>query len=767
MKKFLLFLVTIVISVNQVYACSYYPYGEDIRISLLKPNLVFPNDNIPFFYTSSQFYNEGVAAIDFDIYDSENVELWYAFLNKIVSKKDIYEGVYIDEVSELKNKNSSYPFVKHLNEIGRQDILEYLIFAKSCSYLNSWESDPWEREEKSLKLKRKKQMKNAMRLAKKSKDTEIQRRYAHLAIRLAFYNWDEKSVLKIYNQYFSSAVKRDAIDYWALHFKLHFDASGIERNIAIASVFANSKEKRFAVHHLFDKSISLNLMLAKASNDTERAAICYLLGSITMDRGLPFIKKLNQYDANSPHLTELIVREINKMEDWILTPYYSNFEPSTPFSWDEPTLTPNLLQEKVNEDRVYAAEFGRWLASLDSKAQANNEWHSTFIFYATFLSGNKQIATTQFQELAKKGFNDDNLDLFHDKMAPIIAVIGDLDPKLDKNSTRASLLRLGDNNNQYLFATARELEIKGNKDLAACLLARLSGGENAYSMAWKSSQHHFSVFQDFYYEYFTYLDVAYSIEEMNQLIEFVESKTNSTSEFDKWLMAEISRDPTRLYDLLGTKYLRADNLEEAKTAYLKVDQAVWESETYQYKTYLNEDPFVNNFFQKGINPQEDSKRSYTKPEIISKLINLKAEVASTAGDRQAKAAYKVANCYRNMTYYGNAWMMRRYFWSGYMHQSGIEDDPEYFGCLEAKRYYIIASKSAKTMKFAALALRMAGECEGYRLLSEVDFYGDSDEYDKLFASNAIYKELRTKFPEDYEPLTSNCDRLIEYYKSVN
>ena len=40
------------------------------------------------------------------------------------------------------------------------------------------------------------------------------------------------------------------------------------------------------------------------------------------------------------------------------------------------------------------------------------------------------------------------------------------------------------------------------------------------------------------------------------------------------------------------------------------------------------------------------------------------------------------------------------------------------------------------------------------------------EYDKLFASNSVYKELRSKFPEDYEPLTSNCDRLVEYYKSI-
>lgn len=766
MKKFLLSILIIVINHHSLLACGYYPYGEDIRINLLKPTMVFPNGNNPFFYTSNQFYSEGVEAIDFDVYESENVELWYIFLNKEVSKQDIYEGVYVDEISELKNRNSNYNFVSHLFKIGREDILDYLIFAKSCSYLNSWESDPWEREEKSLQLQRKKKLKKAIRLAKKSKDVELQRRYAHLAIRLAFYNWDEKSVRKIYEDYFSSNRKKDAIDYWALHFKLHFDQSGVERNIQIANVFANSKEKRFSVHRLFDKSISFETMLANASTNKEMAAICYLYGSITMEKGLVYLKQLQLYDPNSPHLTELIVREINKMEDWILTPYYSNFEPSTPFSWDGPESSPNLMHQKVTDDRIYATEFSRWLSSIDAKTQLNNEWFTTFVFYSNFLSGNKNLATTQFQELAKKGFNDDNLDLFHDKMAPIIAVIGDLDPKLDKNNTRASLLRLDDNDNQYLFALARELEMKGNKDLAACLLAKLSEGENAYSMAWKTSKRHFSVYQDFYYEYFTYLDVAYSVEELNEVIEFVESKVNPSSEFEKWLMSEISKEPTRLYDLLATKHLRADNLEEAKVAYLKVDPAVWQAEAYQYNVYLDEDPFINNFFQRGILPEEDSKRSFTKPEIVAKLIELKAAVANTTGDRQAKAAYKVANCYRNMSYYGNSWMMRRYFWSGNMHKSGIEDDPEYFGCIEAKRYYLIASKSAKTKKFAALALRMAGECEGYRLLSEVDFYGDSEEYDKLFASNTIYKELRNKFPEDYEPLTSNCDRLVEYYKSI-
>lgn len=118
--------------------------------------------------------------------------------------------------------------------------------------------------------------------------------------------------------------------------------------------------------------------------------------------------------------------------------------------------------------------------------------------------------------------------------------------------------------------------------------------------------------------------------------------------------------------------------------------------------------------------------------------------------------FLAANCYFNMTQYGNSWMMRRYFWTSNAFKTKLEDDEEYFNCLLAKQFYLKAKEVTRSKKFAALCLRMAGRCESYRMenLSQ-----------NQVKSNKYYLRLKKEYPADYEDLMSNCESFTRYFNS--
>ena len=122
-----------------------------------------------------------------------------------------------------------------------------------------------------------------------------------------------------------------------------------------------------------------------------------------------------------------------------------------------------------------------------------------------------------------------------------------------------------------------------------------------------------------------------------------------------------------------------------------------------------------------------------------------------------------------MSYYGNSWMMRRYWWSTNLVKSGLIDDEEFARCDLAKKYYKKAYDLSTNDMQKALCLRMMGRCEKYALFDEHEYDWDFD-YDRyggylqlMFSKNKSYKTLENNYPEEYSELISNCESFSEYY----
>lgn len=251
----------------------------------------------------------------------------------------------------------------------------------------------------------------------------------------------------------------------------------------------------------------------------------------------------------------------------------------------------------------------------------------------------------------------------------------------------------------------------------------------------------------YFYAYFDYLDFVYSAKELQEIVNNIEQK--STSVF----YTQLLKDKNYLNDLLGTKYLRENNLNKSLEIFKSIENSYWENnynawerDKYQNDYIFDKNPFYDfKFTERFIEPKETfvvTKLSVV--EHLKKYINL-AENKHTK-DR-AYYYFIIANCYYNMTENGHSWMLRRFksynyyeFPDNLLNESYI-DQKEYLKSIIATNYYKKAMEVSKSKKFKALCLRM------------IDF-----------AKHNTYTLVKQNYPE-HEYNLSSCDNLEEYFRN--
>ena len=235
-----------------------------------------------------------------------------------------------------------------------------------------------------------------------------------------------------------------------------------------------------------------------------------------------------------------------------------------------------------------------------------------------------------------------------------------------------------------------------------------------------------------------------------------------------------------LYDLLGTKYIRQNKLNLALhifkklgAEYYEAQNTLWENDGkdsyYSSGKIFDQNPFYHLKYTPDF-IKEREKFRVTKLSVTQKLIEYLGKANNPQEKDRDYYYFLVANCYYNMSQYGNAWMMRRYFVSSAGNFSIREDNEEFNTAGLAKLYYGKALENAKTEKFKALCLRMQGRCENYNY----DFNGEensdrfsrSDDYeDRRLEKNRYYQDLKNKYAGQYEDMMSGCEFFEDYFKA--
>lgn len=758
MKSLIRILIVCLISSNS-FACGWYPFGEDVRFSLMSPFMFDDGGMSPYYYT---WWNYGDGYLSTPENDP-NIALWKEYCGGKVDEQSIYEAVYELKEEELGNRQSSNKMVQYLiqNDL---EALSYIAFAKSCSHLNSRYSE-WEEDDNSVN-ERKEKMQDALNRSQKVKSEAIKKRFRFLAIRLAFYNKDQEKVNRIFKKSFSGNPE-DAIDYWALYFNWVTQKRSAERNFNLAQVFVYAPGKRYGAITQITKNIPVDEVLAFAKTDTERANVHAVYGVRNIGRGLSTLKAVYYLDPNNPLLDYLLIREINKVEDWVLTPRYTNFDPSVSPKGGTYGLSNELIQERIKDDESYAKELLFWMEGL--KESGSDAWRVGEAFLKGIM-GKEREALAVLSSSA----------MFPENMRPLVKQLrvlfrvrmgNHVELELNQNDHAVLMNSKQQNYNQFLFAVSREFEFQKKMDIAAALFSQINRVNDYYSegVTWRSGTEKATLSSDFYYSWFLYLDAEYSPEELQSVIDFTNLKFGESTEFDHWQREYLRKNVDRLYDLLGTKYIRQNNMDKAIAAFEKVKGDLWNEAPFT--TYLNANPFHADFYS-GHKPSKLDTITYTKLGLAKQYKAYLKKAKSRRTKNRAYYYFLLANCELNMSHYGNSWMMRRYFWTASMHPNNLEDDDEFFRVKRAQEFYQKAYDLTSDKEIKALCLRMKGRCEKHELAFDAPDSWDFD-YDQfggfnnyLISKNQSYKKLKEEYPEDSKELMSNCFSFERYFAKL-
>lgn len=724
----------------------------------MNPSLFDDGGMSPYYFTSEDY---GYSFQSTELNDP-NIALWSSHCNGKVDAKSIYKAIYQLDYEDVKWNNSSNKMLLYLRE-NDQEALDYIAFAKTCSDYNSGDVD-WEEVSPRDRLERNKKILEALKKSQGVESEMIKKRYRFLAVRLAYYNNDEDRLNSIYEKSFKGSPK-DAIDYWALYFKVTTENVSTERNYKLAQVFVNAPGKRFGVLTRFSKDLPIDEVLKFATTNTERANVHLMYAVRERGRGLATLKKVQKLDPKHPLLDYLLIREVNKLEDWILTPRYTNFDPTIDLRRESYDESNELIKERIADDEKYGREVAEWISSLNVKS--NKTWNLAGA-YLKGITGNPQGAlavlnnTTNYPE---------GQQALIERIKLLFNVRKNAGLKLSVADQNLLMNHRQDSYNMFLFAVSREYEFQQKMDIAAALFSRVNKISEAdyEGVAWKSGTGKETLESDYYYSWFLYLDAEYSPKAVQAVINFAEMEFDKSTKFEQWQRKYLQKDINKLYDLLGTKYIRQNNLDAAISAFEKVSGEIWSM--YPYRTYLNANPFHADFYS-AHEPSEFDTVSYTKLEIAKLYKSYLEKAENPQTKNRAYYYFLVANCELNMSHHGNSWMMRRYYWTSNMRPTYLEDDDDYFRLKRAKELYTKAYESSSRREVKALCLRMLGRCEKNQLYFDApdswdfdyDRYGGFQNY--VYSKNKAYARLKQDYPSDAEELLSNCYSFERYFAKM-
>lgn len=765
MKILTVCMLLLLSSFGHIEACGpYYPDKEDYRVQFIQPPYFLGSGYSGFLYSSASFHEGDATEVGAD----ENVALWWKYCKSIPKKEDIKAVVYADYF-DFEQKPSTNSFVQYLQAQQDNAAIEYLRFAYKCSVYNSF-GDPWEEDEAASTQTRKKYLELAAAQAANIQNEALKQRYAFLAIRLAYYESDVNKLQTLYSNYFENKKERNLIDYWALSFMAQtLNVRNAETNYYAAQIFVHAPDKRrLAFYELYNRKVDVEETLALATTAEERAAVWLMYGLVNPAKNLEIIKQIYQLTPNSELLDFMLLREVNKLEDWVYTPHYKAFEPTSS------SIRNVNMAARLARDRAYAQELLSFVQSVIKKDVSNPLiWQMAKA--SLFMIGQDYInASNELKMAAKMAAKNP------DVLAQIegLGLLCELENSPIKgvevpNKMKTFLLQADDRfEREILFAMARTLEYQGNTTLAALLFSKVNSTQN-YSdiIYWRTTKGSFNGLEmDYYGHYLNYLEMQYSAEALQALIDNLK-ETPKNNPFSQWLYAGKEQHIPHLYDILGTRYIQQNKLEWALQSFEQVPDSIWNS--YPYNIYLRANAFYTNLYSEH-QPTEADSVVYTKTSLTRTLIEYLRKAENPLEKDRDYYYFLVATAYFNMTQYGNSWMMRRSYWSIDGVRYALEDDDEFFKCLLAKTYFAKAASMATHPKFKILCQAMVGRCEQYRLRQELlkeagVYYWEREAYatvlKKINEQNVFYRNLEVEHPTEYEELTSNCYTFDTYMEA--
>ena len=722
-------------------SCGWYEYEESYRISAFRAEIDILSSFRPFYYTPETLNDYFPSFNNTDRY--KNIEEWQKLLNGNCRVEDAFTILYKVEpdmfLLAYENKNlkevfEENTFIELLTKPKNKQWLDYFAFAKRNEFNNQYISNPWsDSYDYEIGTISSELISIAESMLSKTKNKNLQERYAYHLIRLYRQTDQNKKCIKIYDKYFKNSKNNSVLKIWSLLHKAEgLSAIGkkVEANYLFSKIFNQGVEKRVRAYRFFKKEL-LNETLGLAKNNEEIAGIWAIMAIKNPGPALNEIKLVVKNAPHHPSIALLIMREINKLEDWIFTPELTGHSPSLHF--DEEYYEWNKNYEKIKQknrrkDLNYLGEFNSWLKR-------------NFQMFNPIIKDYLKLARAHLHLIAEE--NESAVSLFSsiNKNAPRtihvqkkieLALFYTYENKLDNNEIQIRLAKtlieleeLAKINNGFakqLYSLgsiiSKAFLKKNNIPVASLLKLKAEKFKDNYE-AFRKGYWHSSDWKDKdYYWKIAFLDRYATTSDIDRFINIVEKKKKNVLEH--YLCNQHIADKHALLDLKGTIALRNGDLKTANKALSMLPADYWKKH-YKFSSFLNKNPFIPKILKNKTVPF-----NFNKAIVVKELVKLEDEAHSNP-TKAAENYIKIGHFFYNASYWGNSWMMLSYFWTsnpnGYSYfypfdvllGDFIKNTENYvssfYKCSIAIKYYNKALKHAKNKEQLAMIYFMKHSCE--------------------------------------------------------
>jgi hypothetical protein len=663
--------------------CSYTEYGEDLRISMFRIMTQQMQAYYPFVYTA-ELFNSCSTVSEKD--RKRNIDEWIKQFNNSVRAEDVEVILYKTDPElfyMLANRHKlnkffeGNTFIAELLKSENKDFYNYMMVAKAIEYLEAQYIDPWEKPASDLKglsgNLNASIMNQIGKYEKRTKSAFLKQRYAFQHIRMLFRNNDYDGCVNLYNKSFNVYDTSTIVAPWALHYSAvskKFLGDSINANYEMSLVFSQCDDKKFRMYTQFStnsQAIAKTLNLAR--NNQERATILGMTILNNPGRTLPVLQQMIALDSKNPMLSFLVLREVNKLEDWLLTTGLTLNTPAVRAGFSYEVNRDDYLRVNFDSDMKYLNNVIAIVQQLHQQAMGEEkQFYMLALVHLFTMAENNPAALAMLNNSSAKMPVDfqrqaliENLILLSSgnslANSENRSKAGDIFIKLD------SLERNEQMNCMTLYSLCQRYgqAMFAQNDLMRSILF-LNLADDYKSGRWYYNNNRRNDNEETTeYTYYTlaYMDQAATPADIDKLIEFINSDKNRS--FDKFLAMQALPSINQCLELKGSKLFREGKLREAEKVWEELPSAWWK-ENGEFQYYLQADLFKPEDLHRGEinNSRLHRSKSINKAVILHRMIEMQDSAETASGDRY-KYKLKLAHAWFNVSYYGNNWILAHYY----------------------------------------------------------------------------------------------------------
>ena len=688
-----------------------------------------------------QLYNDDELAEQYSestVID-ENVRAWTTYVGGGLSETLVSQALY-------EEKPDAVRALKAKLEPTNAPAVAYLTFAWQA---DDGQGNPWSANAtKADSTQLPQELETAHTAYRSTTDAFLKERYAFQAVKLACEMGDYKQAQQLYNQLVKPLPKRTFMSDWALcrragatlalgdtaqaiyEFAQVFDRCPSRRKAAETSL------RKYGVHFV---KTALNY----AQTDTERAAVYTICAIQPGQDALDMLKEIVRLTPKNPLIELIMAREINRNE------YY--------FFTTGEQYTTNTLSEHpdsvgfVNRKEKTAAYFDKLrsfaLESAQNQTLGDPAFWYTATAYLDYVGNDYKAAQTYLDQAALQPTTNADLkkQITIQRMLLLAAQTENITPEAENQligylTEADSIDNFRLNNayvkvcNQFADKYRRKTDAKSGW-LSGCSRPKEKPSDGADQA--KAFLLTMLTTQPANETYFAATPDPHAIEDTVRAstVQAVVSYANqpNPTDFDKRLLKLTGLTSSDLYLLLGRRLMLEHRYPEAADAFAKVDPKIWKSEAFT--DYFTRNPFAVKMPQLRtvdgqLNvPAEPQTNPYTPITFARHMAELEQQAKAATGDKAAELYYQLGCGAWNLSWYGNAWLLAKSYWSAgeppvYLYD--LPTDPvakqkrfnallhtDYYTTARAKVYFEQSTKAAKTPTLADRSAYMAARCEAH------------------------------------------------------